>query len=114
MNKELIQYKNPAAIISTIFLLLAIARLPYGYYIFLRWVVTVSAIFLLWISYKSEKTLLVVLMAIIALLFNPIAPVHLDKSTWVIIDFVAAILFLVSAFKLKPEKQYFIKRPRYK
>jgi len=102
INKEIFKYKNIASIISIIMLLLAIPSIwPYGYYILLRWVVTFSAVFLLWLAYESKKTFWFFLMGILVILFNPVIPVYLDKETWIIIDLIVAILFLVSIFKLK-------------
>jgi len=102
MDREIIKYKNIASVISVVLLLLAIPAIwPYGYYILLRWIVTASAIFLIWIAYDLKKTFWLFLMGIVAILFNPIIPVYLDKGTWVIIDFVVAVLFLIAVFKLK-------------
>lgn len=102
MDKEIIKYKKIASLLSIIMLLLAIPTfLPYGYYILLRWVVSASAVFLVYLSHQFKKTFWVFLMALIALLFNPIAPIHLDKETWVIINLIVAVLFLVSIFKTK-------------
>ncbi|PJA02021.1 hypothetical protein COX73_02995 [bacterium (Candidatus Gribaldobacteria) CG_4_10_14_0_2_um_filter_36_18] len=102
MDKEIIKYKNIASTISVVLLLLAIPAIwPYGYYVFLRWLVTASALFLIWVAYNLKKTFWLFLMGIVAILFNPIIPVHLDKETWVIIDFIVAILFLISIFKIK-------------
>jgi len=101
MNKEIIKYKNIISAISIVMLLLAIPAIwPYGYYILLRWIITASALFLVWSAHDLKKTFWVVLMGLVAILFNPIAPIHLDKETWVIIDFIVAILFLVSIFKI--------------
>jgi hypothetical protein len=44
-------------------------------------------------------------MIIIVILFNPVIPVYLDKETLVIIDFIAALLFLMSIFKIKNENK---------
>lgn len=101
MDKEIIKYKNIASVITIVMLLVAIADLPYGYYTLLRCVVTASAIFLVWTAYESKRTFWLFLMGIVAILFNPLIPIHLDKETWVIIDFIVAILFLVSIFKIK-------------
>ncbi|TFB08173.1 hypothetical protein E3V08_05140 [Candidatus Atribacteria bacterium MT.SAG.1] len=102
MDKETIKYKNIASGISIIMLLLAIPTFwPYGYYILLRWAITISALFLLWLAYESKKTFWLFLMGMIAILFNPIIPIHLDKETWVIIDVIVAVIFLVSIFKIK-------------
>lgn len=105
MDKETISYKNIASGISIIMLFLAIPTFwPYGYYVLLRWVVSISAVFLVWIAYNLKKTFWVVLMGMVAILFNPLIPIHLDKGTWVVIDFVVAVLFVVSMFKIKPKE----------
>jgi membrane-bound ClpP family serine protease len=104
MDKTIIKYKNIVSVISTIMLLLAMADLPYGYYNSLRLVITASAIFLVWIAYKLKREFWLFSMGIVALLFNPIVPIYLDKEIWVIIDFIVATLFLVSIFKIKPKE----------
>ena len=103
MDKQVIKYKNIASVIAILMLLLAIPAglWPYGYYMLLRWVVTGTALFVLWIAYKLERKIWIGLMAITAILFNPIVPIHLDKETWVVIDVIAVVLFLVSVFKIK-------------
>lgn len=102
MDEEIIKYKNIASKISIIMLLLAIPPIfPYGYYILLRWVITVSAIFLVWVAYNLKKTFWVYSMVIIAILFNPIVPIYLNKEIWVVIDFIVAILFFATIFKMK-------------
>lgn len=103
MDKEIIKYKNITSIIAILMLLLAIPEglWPYGYYVFLRWIITGVAIFILWIAHNLERRGWFWLMMLIAILFNPIVPIHLDKEIWVAIDFIVATLFLVSIFKIK-------------
>ncbi len=103
MNKEVIKNRNIASLVVIVMLLLAIPSgvWPYGYYILLRWMVTGTALFVLWTAYELKKTSWLWIMGIIALLFNPIAPIHLDKETWVVLDLIVAGLFLVSIFKIK-------------
>jgi hypothetical protein len=43
-----------------------------------------------------RKTLWVWVMGGILILFNPFVPVHLRRSDWLPIDFVAAVVFVVS------------------
>ena len=107
MDKETIKYKNIASGIAILMLLLAIPAglWPYGYYVILRWVVAVTAIFVLWVAYKLERKIWIGLMAIIVILFNPIVPIYLDKETWVVIDFIVAVLFLVSIFKINTHER---------
>ncbi len=103
MREETIKHKNIASWIAVLMLLLAIPSgvWPYGYYILLRWVVTGTALFVLWTAYELKKTAWLWAMGAIALLFNPIAPIHLGKGTWVVLDFIVAGLFLASIFKIK-------------
>lgn len=98
--KEAIENRNTASKISAVMLLIAILPLPYRYYTLLRWVVCFSAIFSTWIANKLGKKSWLFLMAIIALFFNPLIPIHLDKGTWVLIDFIVAILFFISIKKI--------------
>jgi len=105
MTEEHIGYRNVAVTISVFMLLLAIPRLPYGYYILLRWVVSLTALFSTWVAYEYKYKFWVFMMGGIAILFNPIIPVHLTKGIWVVTDIVVAILFLVSIFKIKPKRE---------
>ena len=106
MDKDIIKYKNIASGIAILMLLLAIPTglWPYGYYMLLRWVVVGAALFVLWVACKLKRKIWIGLMAITAILFNPIFPIYLDKETWVVIDFIVAGIFLVSIFKVKPRK----------
>jgi len=96
MNEKL-TYRKIAVITSAIMLLLAIPSLfPYGYFQLLRWVVAGTAVYSGYLSYELDNKAWVLVMVIIALLFNPIAPIYLEKEIWVIIDVVVAVLMLVS------------------
>jgi len=64
-------------------------------------VVAGTAILTLWTAYNLKKNVWIWLMGGIAILFNPIAPIYLDKGTWVVIDFIVAIICLISIFKVK-------------
>jgi len=113
MTKETIGYKNIAAGISAFMLFLAIAKLPYGYYILLRWVVTISALFSAWVAYNSEDKFWPFLMGGIAILFNPIIPVYLTKEIWVVIDFIIAIVFLISILTGKSKSKPTVRKCPY-
>jgi len=69
-------------------------RLAHGYFILLKWVVTVCSG---WICYdlfsKKPQSRAVLVFVLIALLFNPIVPVSFHKDTWVVIDIITAIIF---------------------
>lgn len=100
--KNLISNKNIAAGIAAAALVLAaIILFPYGYYILLRWIVAVSSVFTAYVASQLNRIGWMWLFVLVALLFNPIAPVYLDRETWQIIDFVAAGLFVSSIFFMK-------------
>ncbi|MFA5460242.1 MAG: DUF6804 family protein [Candidatus Paceibacterota bacterium] len=97
-----IKIKNILTVLCIIALLLAIPSIwPYGYYQLLRWLIAGIAVFIAYIASELEKRIWVWIMAIIAILFNPIVPIHLVKETWVVIDFIVAIMFMISLFKIK-------------
>jgi len=103
MNKETIRNKNIASGIAILMLLLAIPSgiWPYGYYVILRWIVSGIAVFVWWVASELGRKEWSWLMIGIAILFNPLVPIHLDKETWVVIDFIVAILFFASINKIK-------------
>ncbi|MCK4325941.1 hypothetical protein KAW55_04225 [bacterium] len=87
---------------SIVMLLLAIPPgWPYGYYSLLRLVVCGTSVYLVWSARQINKDGWMWAMGFVALLFNPILPIHLDKFTWSVIDLGIAILFVISIFKLK-------------
>ena len=87
-------------------LFLALVDFPIGYYTFLRIVVTIGAIGAIISEIENGINFWVINFGIIAILFNPIIPIYLnDKSAWMPIDIIAAVLFLVKSFTLnKPKK----------
>jgi len=91
---------------SGILLLLAIPTgWPYDFYILLRWVIFVSAGVIAWNFYKSQLTGWSLVFGSIVFLFNPIIPIYLAKSSWVLIDFVGAILFFLAAYSIKEKNK---------
>lgn len=48
---------------------------------------------------RRSVTLLMLLMAIIGLLYNPIIPVHLAKVIWLVIHIVTMLLFYIISLK---------------
>ncbi len=85
--------KKPS-IIAGILLLLAIPPVwPYGYYIFLRWVIFAISFLIAYRLSKIDLNYWVLAFGVIAFLFNPIFPIYLSKSIWVVIDLVSAFIF---------------------
>lgn len=82
-------------IILSIFMLFgAIAEWPYGYYTILRWITCVASILVAFQAFEKSIDWAKVVFIIIAILFNPLAPIHLSRSTWIPLDIITAIFFL--------------------
>lgn len=84
-------------------LLLAMAEMPYAYYKLLRIVVTFTAAFLAYKEYDAYKDLngWLALLCLIAIVYNPIIPVHLTKAIWIGVNIITIILLL--AYKMPEE-----------
>ena|ERR1035437_9188994 len=94
--------ENWLTVITGVMLLLAIPSIwPYGYFNILRWVVTGVALYNAYLALESKKNSWAFIMGIIVILFNPIAPIFLQKQTWVVLDLITAIVMFVSVGKLK-------------
>ena len=76
----------------------ALARHPYSYYTFLRWIVCASAIYMIWRLYASEMASFAVPFGIIALLFNPVIPIHLSRHIWEPLNVVCTIAFVGAVY----------------
>ena len=77
-------------------LLLGVFELPYGFYGFLRIVVTLYAVVLAYSAYKNRANNVMYLWIGIAILFNPLLPIYLGKEIWVVLDLLTAGLIAFS------------------
>ena len=90
------------SIVSGVLLLLGILNIwPYDYYLILRWVVCGVAIFNAISFSKLNLTGWVLVFGALAFLFNPLIPIYLNKSSWVGIDLISAIVFFLAAYSNK-------------
>jgi hypothetical protein len=103
MNKDLSD-KTPLLIPSLIAAAMSLGALadwPYGYYQLLRFVVCGAGVYVAYTAYNWQKMWAVWLFGFIALLFNPLIPIHLSREIWQPINVVCAVLFIVIVFVLK-------------
>ena len=84
------------ALVAAILLLVALGNHPYGYYTFVRWAVSIAAMFLAVFAHKQKRHAITWLFVGVAILFNPIAPVYLQRSTWHVLDVLTALIFIGS------------------
>lgn len=80
---------------------IALASLPYGFYMFLKIAVTACAGTAAYLKFLAgERGVLVWIFVALAILFNPIIPVHLTKEIWMFFNIVSAVLFTLQGYKL--------------
>ena len=103
MSERLLQ-KRPhliPSLIAATMLLGALADWPYGYYQLLRLVTCGASVYIAVLAYSWEKVWATWLFGFIAVLFNPLLPVHLPRELWQPIDLIFAVIFVAIAFILK-------------
>jgi len=86
----------------------AIFKLPIEYYTFLRTIVSLGALLLIYVWTKQKNYALTIVFILVLILFNPLLPIYLHrKSIWIPIDIITGLLFLLIAFynKKQPAKK---------
>ena len=92
--------------ISILMLLLAIADvLSSDYYVLLRFIVCATAIYFVFKSKALRKKGWMWMMIVIAILFNPLLPVRLNKVDFVFVDIITICFFMTSLVKIKDDKK---------
>jgi hypothetical protein len=90
------QVATAVRVIAGVMLLLALGSWEYSFYQLLRIVVCGASAFLAWHLFENKQTGWAWAFVVLAVVFNPVAPIYLAKETWQMIDFAAAILFFSS------------------
>lgn len=85
---------RPVIFTTAVLLLLALLPLPGGYYQLLRLLVCPVMIWSAVSAFRRDNPNIGVSAVVLALTFNPILPVYLDRALWSMID-IGAALFLV-------------------
>jgi hypothetical protein len=96
------------AYICALLLIVGAAPLPYGYYTLLRIVACGVFGYGSYIAFKRRTALLPYLLALLAILFNPLVPIYLSKAIWIYIDISAGIFLLAVSRRLlmKPSDRF--------
>lgn len=92
-------------IIAALLCFIGIFELPYGYYTFLRIIVSFMALVIIVNEFRSRSFWFIAFLLIL-ILFNPVFPVYLYlKPIWIIADIVVGLLFLYYFYTLIPKKK---------
>ena len=89
-------------LVPAVMLFIAIFSLPYGYYILLRYVVCMASVIIIIRDYKKDITWWMAVFGVVAILFNPVLPIHFyQRSTWSPVDALTGVLFVIKSFAKK-------------
>ena len=91
---------------SALLLFVAAADLPYGYYQFLRLATCGAAVYMAWrlLSVRANDPEGWGLAAI-CVLYNPLFPVHLERSIWVWVNIATAAAFIVIGLRSRRSRR---------
>ena len=89
--------------VPAILLLVAVFPWPYGFYIFLRLGISIVGAWLAYEQWKHDDAVSgwVVALGAIALLYNPLIPIHLTREIWSVLNIATAGLFVGHFFFLR-------------
>lgn len=90
----------PAAIAASM-LLAAVGKWPYAYYQLMRWVVCATAVFVAYNGWTFKRVWALWVFGFVAVLFNPLVPIHIERDIWQVIDLLAAATFVSGAVVLR-------------
>lgn len=97
---------KPAFVSVAALSLIAIFHLPYGFYIFLRISVCACSIATAYLTFNDPKFKFIAWISIaIAILFNPIIPIHLNKEIWSFFNVAVAAFYSFLTMKLSKAKE---------
>tara|TARA_B100002051_G_C16726829_1_gene635831 strand:+ start:315 stop:599 length:285 start_codon:yes stop_codon:yes gene_type:complete len=88
-------------LITAVALGIAVFPLPYAYYQILRIGVTISAGISAYNSFENNNMPWVIIFSIIAIIFNPVMPIYLDKGSWFFIDIISMIIFVYNIYRIE-------------
>ncbi len=102
-NLKLHPHLIPCVLASAL-LFWALGSHPYSYYQILRWVTAGVGIYCAWSFWAHRIQAIRWVFIGVVVLFNPLAPIHLSRPTWRLLDLAAGVVFLVSAAIRSPRK----------
>src|SRR5262245_10937063 len=97
--------KLPLLFSAFLLILTTQAIWPRWYYISTRTIICGTAIYAIWYCFRTHHRIWAILLVVIAVLFNPFVRFRLEREPWHATEFIAALVFVISAFALSPESR---------
>lgn len=85
-------------IILAIIFFICLAKMPYGYYQFVRFAALVGFVILAYQASEKENKTEMIIYICLAVLFQPLIKIALGREIWNVIDIVVGILLLALLF----------------
>lgn len=82
----------------------AVANLPYGFYMLLRWVVCGVAVAIACQSNQRGRLSWMWIFAVVAVIFNPLFRMHFDKEVWRVLNVLAGAALLLGSGETRRSK----------
>jgi RsiW-degrading membrane proteinase PrsW (M82 family) len=82
----------------------ALADHSYGYFTLLRFVVCLVTAYCAVLTHSQKDEEWTWIFGAIAVLFNPIMPLHMNRQIWIVIDVLVAAVLIVSMFIIRGNK----------
>ena len=86
-------------------LLLCLAPMPYGYFMLVRFVMTVACGWMAYQYYQRQKTVAMWVFGALVMLFQPVYKIALGRTVWNIVDVIVAIFLIVLFFMEKRQER---------
>lgn len=80
-------------------LVTAIARMPYDYYTLLRWILFPINAYLAICAFERRVNWVGYVFIAVAVIYNPIIPVHLSRGTWRVLNAISAVALLMTSLQ---------------
>jgi uncharacterized protein DUF6804 len=91
-----------AWLIAAVMLVFAAAeKQPDNFYTILRWVCCAVFVYSAVISFQVKRMLWLAIFAVLAIVFNPIFPLPLDRSAWIVADWLSIGTMVIATFVIR-------------
>jgi hypothetical protein len=94
MNRERILEVVLTMLCAVLLLIASAGKQPYGFYMVLRLVITVGAVYWAWRVHKAGLWGWSWAFVVVALLLNPFLPIRMQRAQWQPIDLYLGILII--------------------
>lgn len=89
---------NVLKVVLAVLLLLCLADMPYGYFVFVRIVAMIGFAILAYQASRMEHNTETIIYVGLAILFQPLIKIALGRPIWNIVDVIVAAGLIISIF----------------